>query len=411
MKSIAFLFGAGISAPAGLPLAEEITDTLLKGKCIYRQAGLRRTHYAHDASHNRTTTHNDPFLSRISLLLQILHTEARIYYFNDRLPNYEDLYFMAHQVLGSITFAEDSPVAFQFAKSLTNSFAGLLGDAFTNALNERDYPPHLKIGYEHDVSTMVKLLRECCNYLRDIVCALIGRKHDDLSYLRWIVDAAQDLSSGQKFIFTLNYDLILETLFQDIGIHLVDGFDSAVTSDGVSYFNPLLYDDDSRTHLTKLHGSLNWFTNKHRGNVPRSQSFRLIKPVNTELANRHFEMDIPMVLVGTHNKTTNYSGPIFEDQQAHMLSVMNKTSNLVICGYSFGDKAVNTRIQHWLDKSTSNRMILIHRNPNRCMDSARAGLNHVLKHCKDKGQLKVLEQGAENGFKWSDIVSQLEDAH
>jgi hypothetical protein len=404
MKPVAFLFGAGISKHARLPLAEEITETLLKGKHIFRQAGRKRSRYVYDAELNPPNNHRDGVLARILLLLQILYTEARIYYFNDRLPNYEDLYFMAHQVLGSITFAEENPVAFQFTKKLTNIFKGLLKDTFSDALNERDYAPLLKLREEHDTSTMPKLIRECCNYVRDIVCALIGGKTADFAYLNWVADAVQDSSSGQKIIFTLNYDLLLETLFHNRGIDFTDGFDSATILDGISYFDPAMYDNDALAHLIKLHGSLNWFTNKPNGTVREPQRFRLIKPVDTEVAKKHFELDIPIVLIGTHNKTTNYSGPIFEDLQARMLSVMNMTSTIVICGYSFGDNAVNTRIRHWLDKCGKNRMVLIHHNSVQCMASARAGLNHVLKYLEDKGQLRVIEKRAED-VKWNEIVS------
>lgn len=163
----AFLFGAGISRPAGLPLAREITDFLLKGDGVLRHTNER---YLLGQPPSLVPNGTKDFLSRILLLLQILKTEADIYYFGDRRVNYEELYFMANQVLGSLSFEEDNPVAHAFAKHLDSLLKDLLiGDPFTDALTERSFPPQEKIRYCDRVSTLTRLTAECCNYLRDIL--------------------------------------------------------------------------------------------------------------------------------------------------------------------------------------------------------------------------------------------------
>lgn len=391
-EPVSFLFGAGLSRPAGLPVTRDITESVLRGENVFRHTNGR---YVIGNHPNPSIDQTRDFLERILLLLQILKTEADLYYFGDRKPNFEDLYFMAQQILGSLTFDEDNPVAHHFTRLLDERLNHLLAqNPFTEGLSTRSYPPGQRIPYCHDVSTLAKLLRESCNYLRDVTCLMIGRQPKELNYLGWLTEAIQDHAFGQKTFFTLNYDLNLEMFFGARNIRFVDGFGNPDAMKGVCYFDPATYEDSSVSHIVKLHGSLDWFNNRvSRG--PSDGSLKFIKVLDHEKAAKHFEMDAPVVIVGTHNKPAHYISPLFEDQQNPFLIALRATKNIVVCGYSFGDKAINARLRYWLDQDRNRRMIVIHPNPSECQLGARPAISRAWEELQSAGQLVAIESGVE----------------
>lgn len=391
-RPISFLFGAGLSRPASLPVTRDITEFVLRGENVCRHTNGR---YLIEKHPNPRIDQTRDFLERILLLLQILKTEADLYYFSDRKPNFEDLYFMAQQILGSLTFDEDNPVAHHFARFLDGRLNHILvQDPFTEGLSTRSYPPAQRIRYRHDVSTVAKLLRESCNYMRDVACAMIGQQPKELNYLGWLAEAIEDRTVGQKIFFTLNYDTNLETFLAGRAIRFVDGFGDSVASEGICYFDPSTYEDSSTLHVIKLHGSLNWFTNRvSRG--PSDGQLKFIKVLDYQTAAKSFEIDVPIVIVGTHNKPAGYTNPLFEDQHNRFLTSLRATKNLVVCGYSFGDKAINTRLLYWLDQDRNRRMIVIHPNPKECQYGARPAMSRAWEKLELIGQLVAIESGAE----------------
>lgn len=178
----------------------------------------------------------------------------------------------------------------------------------------------------------------------------------------------EDKASGQKCFFTLNYDTLIEQFFRSQQIKLVDGFSEAIESEGVSYFDHKLFGDSLHPHLIKLHGSLDWLPNR-RKKVIEHEWLRVMRPVVTELAVKIFEGDSPpIVLVGTHNKPKYYINPLFEEQPWHFKESLGEVKRLVICGYSFGDKAINMRLLHWLNQDAARRVVLIHYAPKECQN-------------------------------------------
>jgi hypothetical protein len=398
-----FLFGAGLSKPAGFPLAAEITERVLRGESIHRHTDERYYLGPHPSPLIDSTR---DYLERVLLLLQVLKTEADIYYFGDRKPNYEDLYFMAQQVLGSLTFEEDNPIANRFAQFLDETFHDLLSQSpFAAALAERAYPPGQKIVYRDRVSTISKLLRECCNYLRDIVSLLLSKPPHETAYLSWVADAAKDGTSAQKIIFTLNYDTVLETFLRGCDLQLNDGFGPAIDDDGVRYADWDMFEDSRTPQLIKLHGSLDWRINRSTSNQ-ESQPVRLIKIVDAERAHKRFDIGAPLILIGTHNKPSFYTNPLFEDQHMRLFNVLKSARRLIVCGYSFGDKAINTRILYWLDKDRERRMVLVHPNEKDCREMARPAIARFWDEFKAQRRLHVIEKGAES-VKWDEVRASL----
>ena len=398
--SVAFLFGAGLSEKAGLPLANQITPIVVSGEGVFRQT---------DGSYRLGTdpkpefAQSNDYMRRILLFLQIIKTEADIYYFLDRPVNYEDLYFIANQVFGCLSFDEDNPVAKRFADYLDERLGDVLtGDCYGEALAERNEQPTRPIKYLDRMDSLSKLAGQTCSYIRDVACAMIGCQPTGFEYLRWIADAVRDEDSGQKLFFTLNYDTLLEQFFAAQKIRIVDGFESQVVDEGVSYFEPRAFAECEHPHLVKLHGSLNWFLNQRRGNGAQ-EPLRLLRPIDYKLADRRFDLHgARLVLVGTHNKPRYYTNPLFEEQHWQFKDGLERAKYLVICGYSFGDKAINTRVLYWLSQGAQNQVVLIHPKPGLCQKAARRAIALGLDSEFKNGRWKVIEKSAED-VSWNDI--------
>jgi hypothetical protein len=69
-----------------------------------------------------------------------------------------------------------------------------------------------------------------------------------------------------------------------------------------------------------------------------------------------------VMLVGTFNKILEYSGGIFADLFCTFRSALRTTNYLVVSGYGFRDKGVNSTIIEWLRGSSDKRLVIIHEN-------------------------------------------------
>jgi hypothetical protein len=255
---VVFLFGSGISHKANLPLAGNITPVIISGAGVFKHTDGR---YLFGNPPRSEIDQTDDFLRRILLFLQLIKAEADIYYFLDREVNYEDLYFMASQVLGCLNWDEDNPVAKHFADYLDQRLHHVLtGGYYAKELGERNVPPSRPIEFTDGLASLRQLAGESCNYIRDVACGKIGIivQPTDLNDFEWLVSAVRDQDSGQKLFFTLNYDTLIEQFFRHVNVRLVDGFGSPIENEGISYFDARLFIDRDHPHLHKLHGSLDW---------------------------------------------------------------------------------------------------------------------------------------------------------
>jgi hypothetical protein len=393
-KTIAFLFGAGISKAADLPLSLQLTHTVLSGldqstaRKILRHSNGR---YSFGASGSDEST---SYLERLMPLLKLLKSDADTYYFNDRESNYEDLYFMLEQTLDSLTFRKSNPIADYYAKHLEASGGYLMKDTYALAVAQREFPPRRASTCPHDISTMTGLLRECCNYILDVVCAMLDRKPERVKYLHWLLDAVADVNSGQKVFFTLNYDTLLEQLFKSADLTLVDGFGRLVESEGLSYFDERLFEDLSSPQLIKLHGSVDWFRSK-------GGRLQFVKRVEGSKPTKRFELENPVMLIGTHNKTDYYSAPFFAELHAHFRGVLKVSSRMIVSGYSFGDGAINRELFYWLDQRSDNRALVIHPDGSDCKQGAASMAAHFLAQFESRKQVEFLRKPMESA-NWSE---------
>jgi hypothetical protein len=192
---------------------------------------------------------------------------------------------------------------------------------------------------------------------------------------------------------------LLEQFFKSANVKLVDGFGRIVESDGISYFDQGLFEDFSSPQLIKLHGSLNWFWTK-------SAPLKLFKLVERNRAIKQFELDNPLILVGTHNKTNYYSAPLLADQHAYFRGVLKISSRMVVCGYSFSDDAINMHLFHWLDQRKDNRVLVIHPDGADCKNGAQSMGAHFLDQFEKLKKVEFLHKQMECA-NWSEVKNKL----
>jgi hypothetical protein len=132
-----------------------------------------------------------------------------------------------------------------------------------------------------------------------------------------------------------------------------------------------LFDDSgSCVRLVKLHGSIDWFREVPRRREHDSTPFKF----GASQAHPKLDLDRPLFLIGTHNKPLEYTNSMYEDLHTQLYLALKNIRLLIICGYGFNDKGINTRLIHWMSRSDSHRIVLIHRNPEDCISNARGAI-------------------------------------
>jgi hypothetical protein len=74
----------------------------------------------------------------------------------------------------------------------------------------------------------------------------------------------------------------------------------------------------------------------------------------------------------------------------------------VICGYSWGDKGINSRVINWVTKGQENKIIQIHPRPQSCKTKARGAIARMWDTWIANDQLRIISKGVED-IKWNEI--------
>jgi hypothetical protein len=112
-----------------------------------------------------------------------------------------------------------------------------------------------------------------------------------------------------------------------------------------------------------------------------------------------------MFLAGTFNKMFQYTSGIYAELHYQMYRSLRRVQHLIVCGYSFGDKGINTTIAEWVDSSDAHQLVVIHPKPETLKDNARVEVREVWENWESTGKLTLLPQGAEETA-WQDIKDQ-----
>lgn len=166
-------------------------------------------------------------------------------------------------------------------------------------------------------------------------------------------------ASPRGYVFTLNFDLLAETiLLQNIGSNKITDFCASAnklkgTSINKFDFDPAMNDDrygEAEIELHHLHGSLSLFYDYTRNKTIKFKSEDIFQ---NELYNKIFEDSLPLhpaIITGggKSSKITEYPFEFyhrcFKDYCTYV-----KFGKLFIVGYSFRDEHINELIKRWID--------------------------------------------------------------
>jgi hypothetical protein len=191
-------------------------------------------------------------------------------------------------------------------------------------------------------------------------------------------------------IFTLNHDLLPESLLAESSIPFADGFGAA--EGHVRYFDPKVYESNCKVRLFKLHGSVNWFRfRKKEGDVFNDRYGIQVGGdsvfVRDEHGNLLNNLDVtPHFLTGINNKILAYgSGPVAE-MHWWFHKQLKECTTIAMSGYGWNDKGINTRLMEWLHKPGNRRLVVMHESPE-TLTQSKSGMWHRYQPLADAGRI------------------------
>lgn len=361
---VSFLFGSGVSVPARMPSVSQITEKVLSGNGVMRHPDgnyyFGQPLYAHAGF-------PDEYIPRIVTFLKRLSVEIKQYYISypERVVNYEDLFYVAAQIHDSELGEYDNPIVQAFIDKILPDIEPL----FEGQSNEIRRKWKL-----HEIAT------ETTHYIHDIVWHSLTTQPVDLDYLLCVKDACQAKEISSVDLFTLNHDTVIEQFLDRCHVKYTEGFGPPIND--VRYWSPEKFEDHAyNVRLFKLHGSVNWFLFRPNTATGRNEAVGI--PLGGDFwhtRNPDGELQLPLdgrpvLLAGTFNKMLQYTTGIYADLYCQMYSSLQETEILILCGYGFGDKGINTRLIEWVYSSPQNMLVVIHAEPQSLKMKARGAIS------------------------------------
>ena len=331
--TISFLFGSGISIPAGIADVKTITDSILDGKDCKDGLG----YYEGSDEHYLKKQNNDQFqlleekaiIKNITEFLSIINVEANRFFgkigFN-RKANYEDLYYLTMQFDNINNLEALNPAILQFLEFIEEKTDHLWNNSY----------------YQNSLQYFSQRVAK---YIFDVARIFLSKDPENTDYLGFLIDAVNDNEFSQLNIFTLNNDLVLEKIFERNGLEFNDFMEKHEDHLFEKYLN--ISKLIRKINMLKLHGSVNMFDN-----------------------NNYYPNQRPLVLMGTLNKIVDYSNDNWLEIQLKFKQMLEESDCLVISGYGFGDDVINNRIAGWAKRNSNRKIIIIHPTPENLYDKA-----------------------------------------
>lgn len=169
---------------------------------------------------------------------------------------------------------------------------------------------------------------------------------------------ARKLKHSRLKLFTTNYDMLFEQAANEAGFTMIDGFTFTFPRifNGNNYDYDIVIRKNSRInaqenyaakvfHLYKLHGSLDWMRDKENDRVEKCNFQENQEPV--------------MIFPSSIKYEASYEQPFFEMMSRFQAELRTDNALLIIIGYSFGDKHINSMIFEALELNHSLQMVIV----------------------------------------------------
>ena len=349
----AILLGAGSSLAAGYPSTQELTKRVLSG-CGIKNNG--------DGSYDLYSETIRPEKAQaVNCMVRKIYAEAESYYasYAKRPTNYEDLFYLAKQALDEKSGEMENPAIHSFVMKLKADMLPLIKELLKDETN------------------YTNLLTKTCDYIISVVHQNLLKPSTEKKQLNLIESICSCENFSVTSISTLCHDTHVEKFLKKADIKISDGF-SEPKPNG-RYWNGD-FSACEKIPFLKLHGSINW-----HGLKTDPDSFygeKIWTPLENQSSvgvqlpcgRRAYPNPAPLLLIGTFNKMAEYSSGIFRELHYHFRSTINKASQLIICGYSFGDKGINNEIIEWVYGCRKRQLVIIHPDPGNLLTNARGAI-------------------------------------
>lgn len=176
-------------------------------------------------------------------------------------------------------------------------------------------------------------------------------------------------------IFSLNYDLCVETSLEGEGIEIERGFDKNLRTWDYKRYDEIPEDTEPDIFLYKLHGSIDWERNTDTGEV----KFKNINKINT-----------PDLIFGNIYKLQYVDPYLFQFYELRKYSLQSKL--IVVIGYSYSDAHINGILSQALRQDKERRILSI--SPQK---DIKDDLLRILNQ-KPKKKIEIREMGAKEFF-------------
>ena len=354
MNRITFLLGAGASIPAGYDSTKCLTEKILDPEGYSRHTGGK---YSSDAA-SPGTDYTTPVVRRS---IRWLFEQTQEYFQGRKNPkksNYEDIYYLASQLRDDATELEN-PAVLPLIRRLKCEM--IFWPEFKKYCEE--YSQNL---LDPDRSVFDQFCSETCHYIEDIVANVLSHNEKCCTKHLGIIKAIHQADGLElKGIATLAHDTHVERNLRSADIKLADGFSPPIPGDPLRIWRNQFSSSDSIPFI-KLHGSVDWIRfelqepNKYK-ELPTSE-IGIREPSPLENSVYRYDGDVdhrPLLLIGTFNKPVEYNRGLMLDIHYRFRKILEGSETLVVCGYSFGDKAINTRLIFWHNAKRPRSIVVI----------------------------------------------------
>jgi len=364
MRDLTILLGAGFSRNCGFPLANDINEkfsNLDPENLLFFLSGEWKWDEHSEADSNNGRLAYD----RLGLSL-LLHSYIEKYITEcEKSFDYEEFLDWFIENSSNVDLLQDK--INEVNSKIKETYDLPENDAsYLASSQERVYKNHLY---------------DCYN---ELIADLLSRdyeiRYNQMDYFGFLVFFQM---FKNKYIFTLNHDLLLEYLLKRYNKEYSDGFsldNSPITGEKDEPLEVFSNQYVNDTKLYKLHGSIDYyrfdFYNQSKALYLRTGEYLFFKPKSYH--NKHFAKRIdldsgkviqnqninitPQFLTGKNKpmviENSRFYGYLFNS----FADVLKQTSDLLIIGYSFGDTHINEMIIKTIDSRVIKNVYNINRS-------------------------------------------------